>query len=287
MAAFEIQTPAPPTSDEPAAPPSESDGYEAFRRIEPEIAALPEIEVRRVTGEIPRCVAIALGAMPALRVLRVDIVRELPNHPIDQLDKLPEYALASYYTHFMATPAGRTIAGLQSLLAEAAPLRERLLVGAGALAHVGVFDAEKIAEIRSGSGHLDTANDLVALSLVFRVAWPMVHDKTPVTQAECERADRLGRELVTAVGARMQPSAEPGSIDRHADHRARAFTLFTRAYESCRQAVSYLRWNRGDADLLVPSLFTRPRSRKASAPAETAPDANGANGSAASGPSEA
>ena len=34
------------------------------------------------------------------------------------------------------------------------------------------------------------------------------------------------------------------------------------AYDACRRAVSYLRWNEGDADAIAPSLFARGGGRK-------------------------
>lgn len=39
-----------------------------------------------------------------------------------------------------------------------------------------------------------------------------------------------------------------------AERRQRAFTLFANAYDQCRRAATYLRWNEGDADELVASL---------------------------------
>lgn len=47
----------------------------------------------------------------------------------------------------------------------------------------------------------------------------------------------------------------------------RAYSLFVRAYDQCRRAVSYLRWEEGDADDEPPSLFANRGPRKA--PAET------------------
>ncbi len=37
--------------------------------------------------------------------------------------------------------------------------------------------------------------------------------------------------------------------------RARAFTLFSRAYDQVRRAVNVLRWDEGDADSIAPSLY--------------------------------
>jgi hypothetical protein len=36
--------------------------------------------------------------------------------------------------------------------------------------------------------------------------------------------------------------------------RARAYTLFTRAYDDARRAIIFLRWHEGDADSIAPAL---------------------------------
>ncbi|MBI5479925.1 MAG: hypothetical protein HY906_13755 [Deltaproteobacteria bacterium] len=39
------------------------------------------------------------------------------------------------------------------------------------------------------------------------------------------------------------------------DRRDRAFTLLVNAYDTFQRAVTYLRWNEGDAGTIAPSLF--------------------------------
>lgn len=274
--AFEIVTPVP--QDPPVVLPSLADGYEAFVQIEPEIVAMSADEVGRVTADVTRSCAIGLGAVPAILSLRPQIAQALPDFPMDHIDKLNAYIFAAYYAHLMAAPPARDVEKLQALSAEGTPLREDLLVQADALAHKGYFDSARVTEIRGGTGYLDLANDLIALSLLFRQAWSLVQGKTTVAQAECERADQLGRDILAAMGARLQPNGEPTTVDQAMDKRARAFTLFQRAYESCRRAATYLRWNDGDADILVPSIFTRPRSRRPAVEEPVAVAPAGANG---------
>lgn len=138
---------------------------------------------------------------------------------------------------------------LAERLDEAKALRESMLVCAEALAHHGLVDAQRVREIRAGSGNIDLANDCGALNALFAQAWP-------------------------EIGARRAPSAQkaPGGPS----DRARAFTLMARAYDQCRRAVTYLRWDEGDASGILPAL-TGPRTRRtrddaAPAPAVT-PDA--------------
>jgi len=44
-----------------------------------------------------------------------------------------------------------------------------------------------------------------------------------------------------------------------ADARNRVFTLLTRRYDQVRRAVVFLRWDEGDADRIVPSLYKKHR----------------------------
>jgi hypothetical protein len=260
MKSFEIALPTKP-SDAPTLP-SLEDGYESYRKLEAEILAVPEVEVLRVQVDVTRACAIALGAVKAIHSMKPLVAGKLPAHDVHAIDNIADYIFAAYYAHAISAPPARDVEKLQKLAEEAAPLREDLLVQAEALAHKGYFDGGKVAEIRGGTGYLDMATDLTSLSLLFRSGWTIVKDKTTVSQEEAERADVLGRELLAAVGARLQPNGEATSLDIAMDRRARAFTVFQRAYERCRQAAAYLRWDEGDAEALVPSLFTRGRSRK-------------------------
>jgi hypothetical protein len=65
--------------------------------------------------------------------------------------------------------------------------------------------------------------------------------------------------LVTMLGENGQadPSASPSG-----ELRRRAYTLFVQAYDEVRRPVTYVRWEEGDVDEIVPSLFAgRTRTR--------------------------
>ncbi|WP_437743662.1 hypothetical protein WMF39_00845 [Sorangium sp. So ce1504] len=261
----------------PAKPGAPSEAAKAFALVEPEIDDVREVVPINV--DIPRAVAVAIGAVPHLQALRPRFVEELPKHPLSQLDKLQTYALAAWYAHLLALPTSSGPDALKRLLDDAAPLREDLLVAAEALAHKGIVDAQRVAEIRSGQGHLDTANDLVALAALFSEVWDAVKNRTTVEWGDVERASRLGPELLVALGARQQPGLPAPKAGDAAERRARAFTLLVNAYDACRRAASYLRWNEGDADAIAPSLFAaRGGGRKPGAGKNNAGDGGGSAG---------
>lgn len=236
-----------PVAPAPAARPT--DPRLAVEAIRPEADALHPDDVMSIRVDIPRAVSTALGAFLKIGSHRDEIAEQMPAHPMGLLDKLETYAVAALYAHLTLVASEDA---LKALLAEATTLREDLLVGAEALAHRGKLDRKRVADVRSGQGQLDLANDLVALGVLFSAAWEDVKASTAVTRTEVDRASVLGLELLTALGARDQG---PAPISESKDARARFFTLFARAYDSCRRALVYLRWAEGDADEIAPSLF--------------------------------
>jgi hypothetical protein len=181
------------------------------------------------------------------------------------------------YAHLAAQPVTKQT-DLTALVSEGAALKQALLVAADALAHAGLVDGAKLAEIRAGSGHLDLAGDLVALGALFDVSWALVAGKTAVERAQIERASSLGTELLAALGAKdhLSNRVTPESIEL----RDRTFTLLVSAYDDARRALSYLRWADDDVDLIAPSLYQRTRRRAASS---AAPEPQSAQPASASG----
>ncbi|HEU4538075.1 MAG TPA: hypothetical protein VFS00_28335, partial [Polyangiaceae bacterium] len=134
------------------------------------------------------------------------------------------------------------------------------LASAELLARFGLLDATRAASIRSGTGYLDTANDLTALAAIFHAAWPEVASKSIVTIEEVNRAAELGPRLVGAIGRRQQGTDGAGEAGEAHEQLARAYTLFFNAYDECRRGVAFVRWREGDADAFAPTL--RPAARR-------------------------
>ncbi|WP_437625608.1 hypothetical protein [Sorangium sp. So ce1151] len=248
-----------PAPEKPAAPPQAA---AAFDEAAPEMDALERDALLPINIDIPRAVSQVLGVLPGLLALRPLIAERLPTHDVGLVDRLETYALAAWYAHLAWLSSGGAQNGLKPLLEEAVPLRANLLGDAEALARRGLVDAETVADIRAGNGHMDTANDLVALSALFSGSWSEIAGKTAATEEEVRRAGELGPELLAALGVR-EHGAAPGPSDA-ADKRARAFTLFVNAYDQTRRAVSYLRWNEDDLETIAPSLYKGRGGRGAS-----------------------
>lgn len=256
----------------------------AFAMVLPEIQALPASEIIRTNLGMERAARRGLAVAQRLRPLLPEL-RGLPDLDDHAIEAMPDYALAVLHAHDLATEAGganRT--QLAALLQEAVPLREILLCSAELLALTGYVPYERVAAIRSGQGHVDTVDDVQALGRLYLELWDRVHDKVPVTRAMVERALTLSAELHRLLGAQEIVEDDPLVEPSDPVHmRAKAFTLFLRAYEECRRGVTYLRWNHGDASAIVPSLYPR-RSRRTTEVAETEGAASDGLDEAANGP---
>ncbi len=227
----------------------------AFHRFRGEMAALPDGELGRITTNVPGAVTTALGAAHNLEAMRDDIARTLPGHDLTPIDNLRGYAHALLFAHIMTLPSAEIETRLQALLAEAATRREHMLGVVEAYAPLGLVDAERVAAIRSGTGYLDTAQDLVSLAQLFHDHEAELAGKTPFTEADVDRAHDLGLELFDLLGRRKVGNDVTAPAGGYEAARLRAFRLLVQAYDSARAAVFYLRWREGDAEQLVPSLF--------------------------------
>lgn len=234
----------------------------ALEAMRPKLEALQPSDIVPINTDVPAAVSIALGALGHLRLLRAQIVEELPKHPVHYLDDLEQIALAAWFAHLRTLSTDDRPGIVDTLLAEATPLRKSLLIAADALADRGLVSQTTVDQIRSGQGHLDMANDLVALAALFYEAWPRVQGKTAVTMEDIDRAARLGPQLMAAIG--LRDNSVPVESDEAALTRVRAFSLLVKAYKECCAASRYLRRHEEDPDALTPSLFTRhTKARKA------------------------
>lgn len=230
----------------------------AFRAVEQEIAAVPDGSLIRINLDISSAAQIGLGVIDRIQGLLPELA-ELPEYDLPRVRALGTYAGALLFAHLRVQEPEREIPRLFSLLQEAVPLRMCLLSGADALVPVGLAAADRVAAIRSGRGHADTANDLSALATLFEESWDRIKGKTAITRSMVRRAAALGPRLHAELGLRRMQPIEPVGDRRRV--RARAFTLFVQVYDLCRRGVTYLRWLDGDIEQFVPSLYPKRRPR--------------------------
>lgn len=239
----------------------------AFERMRPKLEGVPEEELGRVTTNVPNAVVTVMGAADNIAPLRDEIVRQLPEHDIEEFDNLPHFALALLFAHLMTAPSAEIETRMQALLAEVAQQRAQMLAFAETLVLLGLLDGERVASIRSGTGYVDTVKDVMALAQLFHDHRDVLEGKTPFSADYIARAHQNGIELLRWLGRRKMGREGPGKAGTYEQAQLRAFRLTVKAYGSTRSAVAYVRRREGDVDELMPSLFGgRPRRRGAAEP---------------------
>jgi hypothetical protein len=259
---------APATSSTTTAAPNIA--ADAFAKVEAELTALPAESLAPVTVDLAAAIATVHAAAPRLRDHRQAIADQLPRHPLRPLDELETYAHAAWYAHLLHAYSSAGPESAKALQEEASVLREGLLIAAEALAHRALLDADAVARLRK-SATPDIAADLTALAMLFRESWGRVSTKTAVERHEIDRAAELGPAVLVATAAKKHRDTDTEL------QRTRAFNLLASAYDTCRQALTYLRWKEGDVDVVAPSLFKKRPGRKPGKKddePEVAPEAN-------------
>jgi len=230
----------------------------SFEQHLPAMKALREEELLRPNIDVPSVIPRLLGALPALRSLRAEIARKLPEHDLTLLDNLETLTLALAHAHALTIGAsGRPSEDLAALNADASELREGLLADARHLARHKLVDAGRLEEIRGLAGYKNVVFELMALAELLRQNWAAISGKTPLSLDQLDRAEHLAQKIIDQLAAREQQEG----LAEAALFRQRAFTLFFRAYNETKRAVSYLRWNEDDVEAYCPTLSTGRRGK--------------------------
>lgn len=232
---------------------------EALERMRPKFAAIPTDKLLQIIVDPIAAAATAQGALPEIMTLRGRIVTDVPKFDVTNLDELEMYTLALIHAqshHLMATNPPEALAALAE---EATKLRELLLSDATALGKRGFINPTALHELKGPIGFRNVASDILALAVLLRSNWAKISSKTGVTEAELTRAELIGQRMIRAIGLREQ---SPTTVAATALERQQAYTLFVNAYDQVRRAVTFLRWESGDADDIAPSLYSGRASRK-------------------------
>jgi hypothetical protein len=240
----------------------------ALERAKPKFSVIPKEDLQQITLDPLSMTATVQGSLPKIMVLREQILSEAPKFDISNLDQLETYALAllqAQSEHVSATIPPEEIAKLGD---EATQLREFFLADATALGKRGYINVRTLNELSGTVGYKNVAGDVLVLAAIFRHNWATISSKTGVTEAELDRAEVIGDQLIRAVGVREQG---PAKVAAATLERQQAYTLFVNTYNQVRRVVNFLRWDDGDADDIAPSLYAGRTSKKktdADAPVE-------------------
>lgn len=232
----------------------------AYERHRDAIRAVPEREVMPLNIDIQAAITLVRGAWPRLVAERAAIAGLLSPAQLEAFDRIDEYALAAGHLHALYLFTEKPDARTSELRTRAAELRDGLFIDARALARHGLLDGQRLAAFERRPGYRNTAFDLLGLVNVLRDAWPSVAGRTALRAETLLEAEELANELSLAIGARVRA---PEVVARAAFERQQAFTLLARAYDQARRAITFLRWDEGDADSIAPSLYGGRKRRRA------------------------
>ncbi len=232
----------------------------AFDEALPAMQAIADDDVLVVNLDVPKLYTRVRGVLPKLFELRADLER-LPDFDAQRIGQLDVFSRALAHAHALCLASHEPASELPALLATAGQWRQLLRMDARALIQRGLLPRGCLDKLRGRKGYKNVAFDLAALAALLQQHWPAIRGKTAVTLAELEQASTMAEQLLTAVGLREHGSANQS---QNTELRRRAFTLVVTVYDQLRRNVTYLRWNEGDADAWLPSLYGR-RAKKTSA----------------------
>ena len=141
---------------------------------------------------------------------------------------------------------------MEAMVAALADKRGVLLLEAQSLVQKKRMPGSLLAELAGGTGYRDMAFDVLQLVGAFRKDWASIELHTPVTSTELDQSEALANVLVTTLGENGQADSNSSPS---AELRRRAYTYFVQTYDEVRRAITYLRWEAGDADEIAPSLM--------------------------------
>lgn len=229
----------------------------AYQRTEGQARALKDPEQPNVDAQVAALVALRVArtvSAPKLRE-RFRNLAKSGEYDDSRVEALSELAMATWYARFRVlhtVPAGSTPP--QELANEGYKLRSGML---RVLEYNLDHDAKVMKQVtilRAGTGYLDLANDLAALSELYREhAAALSDDKRRYRAEDGTRASQLASSLLVYVGG-AAPTPESG----WSDMQARCWTLMSAAYrEVCRGGLFLIPGPEGEA--LFPSIIAATR----------------------------
>jgi enoyl-CoA hydratase/carnithine racemase len=121
-----------------------------------------------------------------------------------------------------------------------------------------LLDKKLIGNLQSRVGYANHITDARRLCRILRKHWCRVSSRTALSASDLDEIETAANTLAARLAER---SPESGLAARASELRTRAFTRFVDVYDQARRAMEYLRWDEGDANEIVPSLFVRRRRR--------------------------
>lgn len=237
---------------------------DAYALLAEERRALKPEEVIRAKLGIAAVVAMVHGVVPRLKPLRREMAK-LPGLNLKRIDRLELCATALGQAQINYLVSAESPDALPELAEEAVRTSKLLYLEAQALASCGLINPASLDDYSGGTGYQAAAMDLQLVVTVLQNNWGAIEGKCAVESAELERAEKVAARILRLAGMKTQA----GQADDPAlDERDRAYTLVDQSYDEVCRAVDFLRYHRGDAETIAPSLY---QTRKRRSPGREEP----------------
>jgi hypothetical protein len=201
------------------------------------------------------------------RSCRAQIIEELSKFPISVFDNLEDYVHATEHALAITSVPARIADAFPEESRQLAEKRRTLLGDIEVLQRRGYIAEDATTNARGGKGLRNVAFDVRLFSEILLSALPACAGKTAVSVEELTSAKELASTVLRAIGERdLAVLSSPASLEL----RMRAFTLFADAYDKIRRAMTYLRWDEGDADTFAPTIYAHRGPGKGKATNEAA-----------------
>ena len=200
----------------------------------------------------------SIGAAPRLEKFREELVARFGTEATELLDALRPAALALKQADadFDGLTEGNALPPIhQELLAKHAVM----LKDAESLVLRGHLPADALTNAREVRGYQATIDSTMVLLSVLRRNWATIGGITPITEQDLADIEAVALRLTDALATRDQASLRGPAYDL----RLRAINDAFRTYDQLRRMMTFLRWDEGDVDQILPSLFVG-RGRKPS-----------------------
>ena len=245
----------------PAAEVDPDAGRAAFERLMPRLDKIPAERLQAVRTGVDAAAIVALGIASELNQPKSRaLFEQLPSELFDiaDLDDLGPAALATWHaaTQLLSASAQGSEAKLPvALVDEATRLRTRMLRVIDYHFEPDMPQGREAADIRSGTGYRDLAQDLTRLAVLYRDnAAALKADTIRYRVEDAARGDALAGTILKELSAARNTEQK-----RWAERVMQAWALLSDLYAEVTATAAWLR-RRDEAAPRYPSLFAAGRA---------------------------
>jgi len=195
---------------------------------------------------------------------------ELAKLGLDEVDRLEPRAQALSYAHALHGWKQEKPVAIDALAAEVQAHR-RVLNAELELMRLRGHIAKHAVTLQGTTGYLAVAQDVRTIASAFFANWDTVGPQIGNAVAHVNDALVAADQLIAAMA---QDAEVEEKLVGSALQRAAAYTLAFKSYRAIHRGIQFIRYEEGDVDEIVPSLYEHSRPRKkavvapAAAPAE-------------------